>query len=169
MTDPSVAERIVESALLAIAGKGCPHEGSAADLGDLPRAEKCLDCIKLAISEMFTTALTEARREVWEEAIKEVEERVQFEEKYRLGDIEKLRSGWSGIESGPCCEKCAMTENRPPKDSLQMFCGCWNPFQLPEHCECHLPFRKVAGKSIHQKMVELLMEFRRRSRAHDAE
>src|SRR3990167_7110828 len=130
MTDPT-AERIV----------------ARAEAGD------AIDMIRL--KQEITTALAEARREVWRRAIKAIEERVQFDEKYRLGDIEKLRSGWSGIESGPCCEKCAMTERRPPRDPLQMLCGCWNPFQLSERCECHLPFRKVVGEAIHQKFVEL--------------
>lgn len=122
---------------------------------------ECLLAQRDALRGQVRTAESRGWRRGIERAIKRVDEQVKFDEKYRLGDREKLRSGWSGIESGSCCKKCSMTKKRPPKNPLQIFTGCWNPFQLAECCECHLPFRKVAGESIHQKMVELLKDFRR--------
>ena len=140
MTDPT-AERIVDK-FLDIHGF---------QVVSMPPAQHPSDARAELIS-ILTTALVEARREGWEEVIHRVNEQVQYDEKFRLGDIEKLRSGWSGIESGPCCKKCLIDEKRPPNNPLQAGCGCWNPFQLPGCCECHLPFRKVAGESISLKI-----------------
>ena len=42
-----------------------------------------------------------------------------------------LHSGWSGNDSGSCCDKCKMTN---PKDPLQELVGCRDPFQI--NCDC---------------------------------
>ena len=118
-------------------------------------AENCGGPCKLKSdeAEAWLAAFAAGRRAGMEEAIKEVDRRIAYQEKYRLHQKDKLRSGWSGIESGSCCRKCLMksTERNP----LRRLVGCQNPFQLPEVCECHLPFRKVAGESIQQKLTEL--------------
>lgn len=61
------------------------------------------------------------------------------------------RSGWSGDESGECCDKCRMDKDAVAKSgravALRLTVGCKNPFQLPEVCECHIPFRKVSNEA----------------------
>jgi len=76
---------------------------------------------------------------------KEIQRRINYEKKYRLGDY---TSGFSQLESGPCCDKCAMDKKEVAKSgraiSLKLLVGCTNPFQIKEVCQCHIPFRKVA-------------------------
>ena len=101
--------------------------------------------------------------EVLKEAKKEfkgvVKERIEYGKKYRLKNKESLRSGWSRIESGPCCEKCAINKKEVIKSgsavALKLMVGCRNPFQLKEVCECHLPFRKVAEESIQEVLKNI--------------
>lgn len=69
-----------------------------------------------------------------------------------------LRSGWSSAESGPCCDRCAM---RPEHfngraDALKALCGCRNPFQLPEVCQCHVPIREAVRHGIVEAHDQLL-------------
>ena len=106
----------------------------------------------------LTTAHAQGRREGLEEGAEEIQKRIDYGKKYRLRDRENLRSGWSGIESGECCKECQMDS---PTNPLQVLVGCLNPFQLPERCECHLPFRKVAEESIQQVLSTLAAALRR--------
>jgi len=94
-----------------------------------------------------------------DEIIKIIEERINYGKKYRLNKKEDLRSGWTGIESGECCDKCKMRDEdfNGSADALKAIVGCRNPFQLKKTCECHLPFRKVAEESI-QQALQLIKE-----------
>ena len=87
-----------------------------------------------------------------------IRRRVEYGKKYRLKDKESLRSGWSRVESGECCEKCAMKDEHfdGHADALKAIVGCRNPFQLKEVCECHLLFRKFAEKVIQSYLKDLL-------------
>lgn len=85
-----------------------------------------------------------------------IQERIDYGKKYRLTNLD---NGWSGIESGECCDKCKMSSDET--NPLRVLVGCRNPFQLPEVCQCHLPFRKVAEESIQQALLNILSEFKR--------
>lgn len=61
-------------------------------------------------------------------------------------------SGWTGNQSGECCEKCAMSN---PKDPLQAVVGCRNPFQLETVCQCHLPTRTAVKNGIVSALEEV--------------
>jgi len=57
-------------------------------------------------------------------------------------------NGFSGIESGECCDKCRL-DYKKPMGNMAALIGCKNPFQIKEQygekfCQCHIPFRKVA-------------------------
>ena len=69
--------------------------------------------------------------------IQEIKGRIAYEKKYRRGQYE---SGFSGLESGECCEKCKMPKDE--RNPLRQIAGCRDPFQI--NCKCHIPFRKVA-------------------------
>ena len=64
-----------------------------------------------------------------------------------------LHNGWSGAESGPCCDKCRMTN---PKDPLQELVGCRNPFQMEEVCQCHIPVRLAVRHGIVKALDQIL-------------
>lgn len=64
-----------------------------------------------------------------------------------------LRNGWTTSESGPCCDKCKMTN---PTNPLHVAAGCRNPFQLPEVCECHIPTRTAVRKGIVTALEQLI-------------
>jgi hypothetical protein len=81
-----------------------------------------------------------------------IDERIAYGKKYRSKYPEDFRSGFSGIESGECCDKCAMTS---PKDPLQALVGCKNPFQLPEACSCHIANRRLAEQSIVAELTNM--------------
>ena len=73
-----------------------------------------------------------------------------------------LYSGWSGNESGPCCDKCRMTN---PKDPLQALVGCRNPFQMESVCQCHIPVRLAVRHGIveaHNQLIRALDEANKR-------
>ena len=111
--------------------------------GEEPQAV-CSDCVAQAIRT--------ARQQQAQVLLNELDRRIAYNKTYRLDSPDKLRSGFSGIESGPCCGRCLMTQ---PKNPLQALVGCRNPFQLPEVCECHLPYRKVAVESQQVVLEEL--------------
>lgn len=99
-----------------------------------------------------------------EKVEKIIDERIEYGKKYRLESKEELRSGWTGIESGECCEKCTIDKKAVIKSGsavgLKLLVGCTNPFQLEENygrklCQCHLPFRKVAEESIQHQLHNL--------------
>src|SRR3990167_5607246 len=50
------------------------------------------------LTDLFFAAYTAGQRAAWEEAIERVEGQIRYSEKYRLGNIENLRGGWSGIQ-----------------------------------------------------------------------
>lgn len=56
-----------------------------------------------------------------------------------------LHNGWSGNESGPCCDRCLLVEEffTGRADFLKAAAGCRNPFQLAEICQCHVPVRQA--------------------------
>lgn len=76
----------------------------------------------------------------------------------RLAYIESkdLRNGWSGNESGPCCQKCQLRDEHftGRADFLKAAAGCRNPFQLPEACQCHVPVRQAVKNG----QVEILKQ-----------
>jgi hypothetical protein len=85
-----------------------------------------------------------------------VQKRIDYIKKYKLGS--DYTNGFSGIESGECCDKC-----KPPKDEknpLRKLCGCKDPFQI--NCKCHIPYRKVATNSELNMLEELKQEIRNR-------
>lgn len=61
-------------------------------------------------------------------------------ERMMVPKLSNIRNGWSGAESGPCCEKCAMrSEHLDGRgNALKSVVGCRNPFQLESTCSCHL-------------------------------
>jgi hypothetical protein len=89
--------------------------------------------------------------------INEIQKRIDYEKKYRLGDY---TSGFSQLESGECCDKCAMDKKEVVKSgravSLKLLVGCTNPFQNKKICQCHIPFRKVAVNVKIQTLQEIL-------------
>lgn len=96
--------------------------------------------------EILEAKLKAEREKTTQAIIKKIDERINHLKEFKLT---RFDSGWTGIESGECCNKCRMTN---PKDPLQTIVGCTNPFQIPEQygkklCQCHIPFRKVAAKS----------------------
>jgi len=94
------------------------------------------------------------------EIINIIEDRIEYGKKYRLKDRDSLRSGWSRIESGECCEKCEMRGEHfnGQADALKLAVNCRNPFQLKNICECHLPYRKVAEESIQETLKNILRQ-----------
>lgn len=108
---------------------------------------------------VFRDELELAKQKQRKDIIKMIEERISYGKKFRLNKKDNLRSGWTGIESGECCEKCKMRDEdfNGSADALKAIVGCRNPFQLKKTCECHLPFRKVAEESI-QQALQLIKE-----------
>lgn len=103
------------------------------------------------------------------EIIKIIEKRIEYGKKYRLKDEDGLRTGWSRIESGPCCDKCRMDKEAVIKSGravgFRLMIGCTNPFQIKEQygkklCQCHLPFRKVAEESIQEELKNILSQIK---------
>lgn len=72
-----------------------------------------------------------------------------------------LRNGWSGIESGPCCDACAMRDEHfnGRADALKAALGCRNPFQLPKVCECHVPTRTAVLAGIVEALNQSIRHF----------
>ena len=62
-----------------------------------------------------------------------------------------LRNGWTRSSSGPCCDKCRMTN---PKDPLQSLVACRDPFQM--NCDCHIPTREGVRNYIVQELEAIL-------------
>ena len=95
----------------------------------------------------------------WEACRKDIQERIAFIETYQHErDPSNFNSGWSSAESGACCKRCVMTKEHLTgrADALKILVGCRNPFQLPEVCQCHIPFRMVAAKVKLHLLQELL-------------
>ena len=61
--------------------------------------------------------------------LEEINKQINYFKKYKVNNY---NSGWSSIESGPCCDQCKMFN---PKDPLQSLIRCTNPFQIEEHCQ----------------------------------
>lgn len=72
-----------------------------------------------------------------------------------------LHNGWSGRESGPCCERCEMRAEHftGRADALKAVVGCRNPFQGTAVCQCHLPTRKAVRAGIVEAHDQLLRHF----------
>lgn len=72
-----------------------------------------------------------------------------------------LHSGWSGRESGTCCDKCAILPEHLTgrADFLKIKVGCRNPFQLEETCQCHLPVREAVRAGIVEAHNQLIRHF----------
>ena len=68
--------------------------------------------------------------------IKLIKDRLAYGRKYRLKNRDSLRSGWSGIESGKCCDKCRIDEKAIIEGgravALRLTVGCRNPFQIKD-------------------------------------
>lgn len=82
----------------------------------------------------------------------------------RLAYVEgkDLRNGWSGLESGPCCNRCIM---RPEHfngraDALKALVGCRNPFQMSEVCQCHIPVRQAVKYGQIEILNQVLRAFK---------
>ena len=119
--------------------------------------EKILDRDPPEVKGNSQNAFSEAVKEWGKETVNKLESLFKKEMEKVIGEDEKivkehidyikkqdLHNGWSLAESGECCDKCKM---KNPTNPLQALVGCTNPFQLKEHCQCHIPFRKVAKKS----------------------
>ena len=94
-----------------------------------------------------------------ENIIKHIKQRIAYIKKYKIkGDY---TNGFSGIESGECCDKCRMDKKAVAKSgraaALRLMVGCKDPFQIK--CKCHIPFRKVAIASELALLEELLWYF----------
>jgi hypothetical protein len=100
--------------------------------------------------------MEEAKKEGAREIIEEIEKRLDYEKKYRLGSYQ---NGFSGSESGECCDKCRMEDKHfdGRADFLKAIVGCRNPFQIETTCQCHIPFRKVAVATKIKTLEELLL------------
>jgi len=89
-----------------------------------------------------------------------IKRRINYLKEYKLKDFQ---NGWSGIESGPCCEKCRVDLEEVEKSgravALRTLVGCKDPFQIK--CKCHIPFRKVAGQAQLALLEELGKELER--------
>jgi hypothetical protein len=74
-----------------------------------------------------------------------------------------LHSGWSSVESGPCCDRCVMRDEHfdGRADALKALVGCRNPFQLSGVCQCHLPVREAVRAGIVEAHDQLLRELAR--------
>jgi hypothetical protein len=72
-----------------------------------------------------------------------------------------LHSGWSGAESGPCCDACRLQPEHLTgrADFLKLAAGCRNPFQLPEVCQCHLPVREAVRAGVVEAHDQLIRRF----------
>jgi len=101
-----------------------------------------------------------SQKAVWEKAERErikkiVKERIAYGKKYRL---HRFDSGWSGIESGPCCNKCRINKKAVAESghavALRLTVGCKDPFQI--NCKCHISYRKVAEESIQEALKNIL-------------
>lgn len=86
-------------------------------------------------------------------AIHVLRREIAFIERFHSGsDARSFSSGFSGIESGPCCRKCRMPDSE--RNPLRRLVGCRDPFQI--NCKCHIPFRKVAKASELQLLKHLI-------------
>lgn len=99
-----------------------------------------LDIREKEIKSFIRQILAQKEKEILEE----IERRLDYEKKYRLNS--DYSNGFSGLESGECCEKCRIDPEGIVKDghavALRLMVGCRDPFQI--NCKCHIPFRKVA-------------------------
>lgn len=88
-----------------------------------------------------------------------IREKLAYEKKFRLNG--EYKNGFTGSESGPCCDKCRMEERHftGRADAMKALVNCCDPFQI--ECQCHIPFRKVAVDSIIHAIEELLWTIER--------
>ena len=111
-------------------------------------------------------SISKTRADDKERMVKIIKKRIAYGKRFRLKNKDALRSGWSGIESGSCCDKCAMRDEHfnGRADALKAIVGCRNPFQLKEDyggkklCQCHLSYRKVAEESIQEALKNILRQ-----------
>jgi len=83
-----------------------------------------------------------------------IQQRIDYITKYQLNS--DYTNGFSGIESGECCDKCKMPEDTV--NPLRVLVGCKDPFQI--NCKCHIPYRKVAVNTKLNLLKEIKDDFR---------
>lgn len=117
--------------------KRCFFECDDPDMGHV------VDCL-------FFDCVCHDSENLWENVIKVAEH-------YKITD---LGNGWSGRESGPCCEQCRIKKG-DKIGNMTALIGCYNPFQLKESgdrklCQCHIPYRENIQKRVNDALDRVI-------------
>lgn len=119
-----------------------------------PKPHYAFDMNGKSVKSFISTLLQRKERETIKKCLEVIDTRIDYEKKYRVGSYQ---NGFSGSESGECCDKCRMEDKHfnGHADALKAVVGCRNPFQIESTCQCHIPFRKVAVATKLKTLEEL--------------
>lgn len=118
---------------------------------DVPVLQPRYDAL-IAEHNRLRAELTEARAKAIGECVERLRQRIAYHES------KDLHNGWTGDQSGPCCEKCQMGNEHftGRADALKALVGCRNPFQMESVCQCHLPVRQAVKNGVAAVSAEFI-------------